>query len=141
LEACARRRIRALTTYGLTEACSQVTCQAPRDPSLRLAGVGPPLAGFDLRIAGKGGAPLPAFAAGRILVRGPALFDGYATAGTSSIDPARTADGFFDTGDIGELDEQGHLHVYARRTDLIVTGGENVYPAEVEQVLARCPGV
>lgn len=139
LDACAERRVRALTTYGLTEACSQVTTQPPRDPSIRLAGSGPPLDGFDLRIAGEGGEPLPPGTSGRILIAGPALFDGYLT-GEGTVDPARAA-GLYDTGDVGELDERGHLHVHARRTDLIVTGGENVYPAEVEQALERCPGV
>lgn len=160
LDACAARRIRALTTYGLTEACSQVTTQAPRDPSIRLAGSGPALDGFELRIAGDDGAALPVGAAGRILIAGPALFDGYLTGDGLALDPARVATSpsssslqvasrsaapsaarFFDTGDIGELDERGHLHVHVRRTDLVVTGGENVYPVEVEQALERCPGV
>jgi o-succinylbenzoate---CoA ligase len=141
LDVCAERGVRALTTYGLTEACSQVTSQAPRDPGVRLRGSGAPLAGFDLRIASESGAPLEPRRVGRILVRGPALFDGYVLPGCHSIDPARTPEGFFDTGDLGELDERGHLHVHVRRTDLVVTGGENVYPVEVEQVLERCPGV
>jgi O-succinylbenzoic acid--CoA ligase len=161
LDECARRGIRALTTYGLTEACSQVTAQAPRDPSLRLAGSGAALAGFELRIARDDGAPLPPHHAGRILVRGPALFDGYLLDDGVSIDPARTPDthsaarapaamrapgrapsrsGFFDSGDLGELDALGQLHVHVRRTDLIVSGGENVYPAEVEQLIESCPG-
>jgi len=50
-------------------------------------------------------------------------------------------DGFFPTGDLGRIDEHGRLHVIARRTDLIVTGGENVYPAEVEQALLAIPGI
>lgn len=146
LDACAERRVRALTTYGLTEACSQVATQAPRDPSIRLAGSGAPLAGFALRIAAEDGSPLPAGTAGRILIGGPALFDGYLT-GTENnsysepLPPPLGASGLFDTGDIGELDDRGQLHVHVRRTDLVVTGGENVYPAEVEQALERCPGV
>jgi O-succinylbenzoic acid--CoA ligase len=140
LDECAAHRIAALTTYGLTEACSQVTTQAPRDPSVRLSGSGPPLTGFDLRIAGDGGAPLPASTTGRILIRGPALFDGYLQP-DGALSAPLTPEGFFDTGDLGELDERGHLHVHARRTDLVVTGGENVYPAEVEQALERLSGV
>lgn len=141
LDICAARRVRVLTTYGLTEACSQVTTQPPRDPSIRLTGSGPRLDGFALRIAAPDGAPLPTGTPGRILVAGPALFDGYLTADGGALDPARTADDHFDTGDIGELDDRGHLHVHVRRTDLVVTGGENVYPVEVEQTLERTPGV
>ena len=140
LDECAAHGIAALTTYGLTEVCSQVTTQPPRDPSVRLAGSGPPLPGFELRIAGEGGAPLPPLHTGRIQIRGPALFEGYLQP-DGSVSAPLTAEGFFDTGDIGELDDRGHLHVHARRTDLIVTGGENVYPVEVEQALERLPGV
>ena len=158
LDACAHRGVRALTTYGLTEACSQVTSQAPRDPSIRRAGSGAPLPGLEIRIAPEASpaiappapvaASTPAAASaaaapgtvGRILVRGPSLFDGYLRP-DGSVDPALSADGFFDTGDLGEIDEEGQLRVHARRTDLIVTGGENVYPVEVEQALERLPGV
>ncbi|MFO0586258.1 MAG: o-succinylbenzoate--CoA ligase [Polyangiaceae bacterium] len=147
LEECARRGVRALTTYGLTEACSQVTCQSPREPSPRegaiRAGSGAPLAGVEVRIAStttEDTAPVPANVTGRILIRGDVLFDGYLRAG-GEVDPARVGDGWFETGDLGELDETGHLRVLVRRTDLIVTGGENVYPAEVEQALERLPGV
>ncbi|MEZ4312802.1 MAG: AMP-binding protein [Polyangiaceae bacterium] len=138
---CARRNVRALTTYGLTEACSQVTTQPPRDPSTFASGSGPPLPGFEVHIARDDGSPAPAGDAGHILVRSPALFDGYVLDGGRSIDPARDAEGFFHTGDIGHLDERGHLHVLVRRTDLIVTGGENAYPVEIEQALEACPGV
>ncbi|HVY46857.1 MAG TPA: 2-succinylbenzoate--CoA ligase, partial [Minicystis sp.] len=56
-------------------------------------------------------------------------------------DAARDASGWFDTGDLGELDARGRLHVHARRTDLVVTGGENVYPAEIEASLEALAGV
>ena len=85
-------------------------------------------------LRGDDDAPLGPGEAGRICVRGPTLMDGY-------LHRAPLGDGFFDTGDLGELDERGVLHVHARRTELIVTGGENVYPAEVEQVLMEVPGI
>jgi O-succinylbenzoic acid--CoA ligase len=140
LETCALLGIRPLTTYGLTEACSQVTAQSPRDRDVR-SGCGRALPGFELRIMDDDGAPLATEPLGRIQVRGPAMFDGYLREDGRSVDPARTADGFFDTGDLGALGPRGDLSVYVRRSDLIVTGGENVYPAEVEQALERCPGV
>jgi O-succinylbenzoic acid--CoA ligase len=112
-------------TYGCTETGSQVvaTPYAQRFATAE-CGVGRPLSDVELRIDN-----------GRILVRGPMRMTGYL--GEPALDP----DAWFDTGDVGLVDERGFLHLAGRRTDLIVTGGENVYPAEVEQVLEDCPGV
>ena len=124
LAECATRGVAALTTYGLTEACSQVTSQRPREPHLAEAGSGVPLDGTEVAIQD-----------GRIQVRGATMMDGYL--GERPLAPGA----WFDTGDLGELDADGRLHVHARRVDLVVTGGENVYPAEVEATLEGCPGV
>jgi O-succinylbenzoic acid--CoA ligase len=140
-EECARRGVPALTTYGLTEACSQVTCQRPRDPFTSEPGSGAPLPGVTLSITGGDGVTLPPGEVGRIRVRGPTLMQGYVRGPDRPLDPAVDEAGFFDTGDLGALDDDGRLHVHARRTDLIVTGGENVYPVEVEQRLSTIPGV
>src|SRR5690606_8955190 len=113
------------TTYGLTEACSQVTT-AIRDVRGPEDGSGEPLPGVLLRIG----------ESGSIQVRGPPLFDGYL-----GMPSPFDAEGWFETGDLGRIDQAGRLHVLARRRDLIVTGGENVYPAEVESALERLPGV
>src|SRR5690606_33100383 len=76
---------------------------------------------------------------GVISLRGPNLFDGYVGVPR---DATFDAEGYFCTGDLGRLDAEGRLHVEGRRSDLIVTGGENVYPAEVEAaLLAACPAV
>lgn len=124
LEECASRGVISLTTYGLTEACSQVTSQRLREASLVEPGCGSPLDGTEVAIH-----------EGRIHVRGSTMMDGY-------LAEAPLAPGaWFDTGDLGELDDAGRLHVHARRVDLVVTGGENVYPAEVEAALESCPGV
>jgi O-succinylbenzoic acid--CoA ligase len=72
---------------------------------------------------------------GRIEVRGPMRMAGYL--GGAPLDP----EAWFDTGDVGQFDPHGCLHVRARGADLIVTGGENVYPAEVERVLEACHGI
>jgi O-succinylbenzoic acid--CoA ligase len=113
-------------TYGLTEACSQVATRAPGDDGA--AGLRP-LPGVDLRIA----------ADGEILVRGPMLMDRYWKR------PAETSralrDGWLHTGDVGRLHADGTLTVLDRRRDLIVSGGENVYPAEIEEVLLAHPDV
>jgi O-succinylbenzoic acid--CoA ligase len=134
LEECERRGVPALTTYGLTEACSQVTVQRLALPYRAARGSGHALSGVDLRVVHADGR-------GQIRVRGPTLMDGYFAGPDAPLVDPRDADGWFDTGDLGELSESGALFVHARRTDLIVTGGENVYPVEVEQALEALPGV
>ncbi|MDO8420499.1 MAG: AMP-binding protein, partial [Rubrivivax sp.] len=125
LARAAERRLPIVVTYGCTETCSQVAA-TPYDRRFDAAacGAGRPLAGVQLRVDG-----------GHIQVRGPMLMAGYLG------QPPLPPDAWFDTGDLGELDAQGFLHLHARRTDLIVTGGENVYPVEVERALETCPGI
>jgi len=109
-----------LHTYGLTEAASQVTAERLGDADGATAGW--PLPGAEVRIV-----------EGGIEVRGPTMMLGYL-----GEPPLR---GWFRTGDLGELDARGRLVVHARREDLIVSGGENVYPAEVEAALRTHPDV
>ncbi|MBA3937813.1 MAG: AMP-binding protein, partial [Planctomycetes bacterium] len=126
-------------TYGLTEAASQVCTLLPEEAGAHPGSAGRALPGMALRIRDDAGAAAPAGAVGEILVRGPGLFSGYEqTDGTLSPPPA---DGWFATGDLGEVDAAGFLTVHCRRTDLILSGGENLYPAEIEGVLAAHPGV
>jgi O-succinylbenzoic acid--CoA ligase len=119
-------------TYGLTEAASQVATAPPGADDA--AGVGRPLSGTRVRIADP-----DAEGRGEILVAGPTVMAGYFR------DPAATAaalrDGWLHTGDVGRLDAAGRLTVLDRRTDLVVTGGENVHPAEVEGVLLAHPAI
>ncbi|TMA29898.1 MAG: 2-succinylbenzoate--CoA ligase [Deltaproteobacteria bacterium] len=116
-KAC-RAGLPILQTYGLTETASMATCE--REPDGTTAG--PPMPGMELRIV-----------EGEIEVRGPAVMRGYL-----GQEPVR---GWFKTGDLGELDARGRLIVHARRSDLIISGGENVYPAEVEAALLSHPRV
>ncbi|HRI68630.1 MAG TPA: AMP-binding protein [Polyangium sp.] len=141
LEKAADRGLLAITTYGLTEACSQVTCQALRASGTLEAGSGRVLPGIELRVVRDAGDPAATNEVGFIQVRGPNLMRGYWSGPEKPVVPSRTDDGWFATGDMGALDETGRLFVHARRTDLIVSGGENVYPAEVEQAFERCAGV
>jgi O-succinylbenzoic acid--CoA ligase len=134
LEECARRKIRALTTYGLTEACSQVTTQRPRDPQTLEAGSGHALAGTEIKITNDDGTLCKPVEIGSISIRGKTLMRGYVGADL-------LAGNFFDTGDVGALDDQGRLHVASRRRDVIISGGENIYPLEVEAALTSCTGV
>jgi len=125
LRRAAERGLPVLVSYGLTETCAQVTATryATRFAPFGL-GAGEPLPGTRVRIVD-----------GRIEVGGPTLMAGYLG------EPPLVPGAWFDTGDLGEIDAAGRLHVHARRTDLIVTGGENVYPAEVERALEGCPGI
>lgn len=141
LERAADRGLLAITTYGLTEGCSQVTCQPLRAPGTMEPGSGKTLPGVELRIAREQGGLALVNEVGFIQIRGPIVMRGYWSGPEKPLTMPRSEDGWFVTGDLGALDESGRLFVHARRTDLIVTGGENVYPAEVEQAFERCPGI
>jgi O-succinylbenzoic acid--CoA ligase len=145
LEECARRGIPVTQTYGLTETASQLATLAPADALRKLGSAGRPLLPNELRIQPlpRDGEMLDAAATGEILVRGPSVTTGYLRDdGTTEVPfPATDAEGWLHTGDLGYLDAEGYLYVLDRRVDLIVTGGENVYPAEVEAVLHSHPAV
>ncbi|MFQ5342341.1 MAG: o-succinylbenzoate--CoA ligase, partial [Anaerolineae bacterium] len=135
------------TTYGLTEAASQVATASPDDVR-RKAGssamgaghfVGRPLMFSQVRIAGADGHDRPPGEIGEIEVRGPTVMAGYYHSPEATREAVRN--GWLRTGDMGYLDVDGDLWVVQRRSDLIVTGGENVYPAEVERVIVEHPGV
>ena len=128
LREAARRELPVLTTYGTTEACSQLTAQRPGTPPSPEAGAGHPLPGVEVRIV-----------ADQVEVRGPNLMSGYFPPGAHQ--SPFTADGWLCTGDLGHLDAHGRLHLLARRGDLIISGGENVYPVEVEQALEAHPAI
>ena len=108
-----------IQTYGLTEACSQVTTLAPAEAERKLGSAGRPLLTTHLRISD-----------GEILVQGPTVAPG-----------CTDSDGWLHTGDLGRIDDEGFLYVEDRIDDMIVTGGENVIPAEVEKTLMTHPEV
>ncbi len=126
-------------SYGLTEATSQVATLPPGASGTRTNVAGRALPGLALRIANADGRPLPAGREGEIQVRGPTVMAGYRNLPRETERALRG--GWLHTGDVGVLDREGWLHVLARRRDLIVTGGENVYPAEVESALRAHPAV
>ena len=155
LESCAGLRLPVTQSYGLTEGCSQVATLAPADALRKLGSVGRPLISSEIRIAEledvspqrhrnteKEQEPQSPVV-GEILVRGQTISPGYvpSDAGWGTVRPAVDAEGWLHTGDVGYLDGEGYLYVLDRRTDLIISGGENVYPAEVEATLLAHPSV
>ena len=125
-------------TYGLTEATSQVASAPPPPAGATRPLPLRPLPGTELRIVADGH-DAAAGEAGEILVRGPTVMQGYLHRPEDTARALR--DGWLHTGDIGCLDDEGGLTVLDRRDDLIVSGGENVYPAEVEAALLEHPSV
>jgi malonyl-CoA/methylmalonyl-CoA synthetase len=111
-----------------------------RDGERRAGTVGFPLPGVQLRISDEYGKECPRGAVGGIEVKGPSVFKGYWRAPELS-KQSFTSDGWFRTGDMGSIDQHGYVTIVGRSKDLIITGGYNVYPAEVESYLNDMPGV
>jgi long-chain acyl-CoA synthetase len=124
--------------YGLTEASPVVCAQSPHLPA-KPGSVGPPLEGVEVRIKDDFERELPPGSPGEITVRGPNVMKGYFKEPEETERALRG--GWLHTGDIGYMDEDGYLFIVERKKDLIITGGFNLYPSEVEQVLERHPAV
>jgi len=132
-----RASLPALHTYGLTEATSQVSTERRGEADGSTAGR--PLTGISVRIVDAQGQSVAGGKPGEIEVRGPTVMRGYF--GDDAATAASFRGDWLRTLDIGSLDERGRLTVFARRADLILSGGENVYPAEVERALAAHPKI
>jgi O-succinylbenzoic acid--CoA ligase len=126
-------------TYGMTEAASQIATQTLRDAHAKPLSVGRPLAGTRVRICDEHGNDMPACVVGEIVVSGQTVMPGYFE--NPEADARALRRGELCTGDLGYRDADGDLFVLQRRSDLIISGGENVYPAEVERVLRAHPSV
>jgi malonyl-CoA/methylmalonyl-CoA synthetase len=130
-----------LERYGMSE-----TAMLTSNPYRALEGerrggtVGFPLPGVSLRVQDDEGQSLPMGEIGGIQVRGPNVFKGYWRMPEKTAEEF-TADGFFKTGDVGRVDEQGYVTIVGRSKDLIISGGYNVYPAEIEGYINELPGV
>ena len=131
--------------YGMTEMSNLIAALTPEYHVLegpmsgRLQSVGRPVPYLDVRVVGADDHPLPQGEIGEIVTRGPTVMKGYLNR------PAETAEalrgGWFHTGDMGRFDEEGLLYISGRLKDMIITGGENVYPTEVEDALTGHPAV
>jgi fatty-acyl-CoA synthase len=140
LETWLERGVEIVQGYGLTEAAPNVLCLPPEDARRKLGFAGKPYPHVDVALRDPdSGALLDGPAAGELVVKGPNVFAGYwrnpdATA-------AATADGWLLTGDVAERDAEGFYRIAGRIKDMVISGGENVYPAEIEDVLHAHPAV
>jgi o-succinylbenzoate---CoA ligase len=138
LEECKEKGIPVYQTYGMTETSSQIVTLSPEDSLKKLGSAGKPLFPCELKIV-HNGEEAEAHVQGEIAVRGPNVTKGYFNREKANNESFEA--GWFLTGDIGCRDDQGFLYVLDRRSDLIISGGENIYPAEIESVLVSHPDI
>ncbi|MCX7598689.1 MAG: long-chain fatty acid--CoA ligase [Armatimonadetes bacterium] len=130
--------VHMLEGYGPTEAAPVVSVN-PLHGVRKPGSVGPPIPGLEVKVVDDDGNPLPVGEVGELCVRGPNVMLGYWN------DPEMTAqairDGWLHTGDLARLDEDGYIYIVDRKKDMVIVGGMNVYPREVEDVIYQVPGV
>ena len=129
LEACLQRSIPVVQCYGMTETCSQIVALRSADALLKLGSVGQPLFSTQLKLSKDG----------EILLKTPALTPGYLNLPDKL--PSKMIDGWYRTGDVGHLDKEGYLYIDGRADEMLISGGENIFPQEVEQVYKRYPQI
>ncbi|MEX2122811.1 MAG: malonyl-CoA synthase [Woeseia sp.] len=129
---------RILERYGMTE--TNMNTSNPLEGERRPGTVGPPLPGVDVRVVDDAGRILPAGEIGNLQVRGPNVFIGYWRMPEKTAEDF-TGDGFFNTGDMARTDEDGYVSIVGRAKDVVITGGLNVYPKEIELFIDDLPGV
>lgn len=129
LEVCLQRSIPVVQCYGMTETCSQIVALRSTDALAKLGSVGQPLFSTQLKLSEHG----------EILLKTPALTPGYLNLPDKL--PAKMIDGWYRTDDIGHLDKEGYLYIDGRADEMLISGGENIFPQEVEQVYQRYPQI
>jgi o-succinylbenzoate---CoA ligase len=134
LEKASERNIPVFQSFGMTETTSQIVTLSSRDALQKIGSAGKAL--FPAQIKIKDSEPNEI---GEILVKGPMVTNGYYN--NKKANDSNFDDGWLSTGDLGYLDEEGYLFVVDRRKDLIISGGENIYPSEIESVLTGFQGV
>ena len=134
----ARTGHRILERYGMTE--TNMNTSNPLDGERKPGTVGPPLPGVEVRITDDAGSTVAAGTIGNLQVRGPNVFVGYWKLPDKTAEDM-TADGFFNTGDKGVIDADGYVAIVGRAKDVVITGGLNVYPKEVELFIDDLPGI
>jgi long-chain acyl-CoA synthetase len=125
--------------YGLSETSAGVTCN-PTDSLAYTGTIGLPMPNVEIRILDDAGNDLPLGEPGEIAIKGPQVMAGYWQRPDETA-KVMTPDGFFMTGDIGKMDARGYITIVDRKKDMILVSGFNVYPNEIEDVIALMPGV
>lgn len=133
-----RTGIRLMEGYGMTEASPVISCDMPAVH--RVGTVGLPLPGVEVQVRDENGRILPLSETGELHVRGPSVMNGYYNR-PEETEAVIDKDGWLRTGDIVQIAEDGHISITGRSKDIIIVGGENVYPREIEAVLEQYPGV
>lgn len=128
------------TGFGLTETAGPIAMSIGEEFLARPQSAGRVLALASVRTHGSDGAPLPAGAVGELCVRGPMVMKGY-FGRPEETRAALDAEGWFRTGDIGFVDADGFIHIVDRKKDMVISGGENIYCAEVERIMSLLPAV
>lgn len=134
---CLQLNLPIMPTYGMTETASQITTLLPHQVPIKQGSSGLPLFGNQLRIVDDHLQDLEVGAIGQILVQGASVMHGY----LHQFENAPIQAGWLHTGDLGYCDREGYLYVVSRRSDLIISGGENIYPTEIEAILLMHPHI
>ena len=134
-----RPEVPLLQVYGATETCPIAAYQRAQDAAQHPGSVGKAALHCELRLTDDSGQDVPAGSTGEIWIRGPNVMQGYWAKPAESA--AALQGGWYHSGDVGHQDEDGFLYVDGRCKDVIISGGENIYPAELENVLALCPDI
>jgi len=141
MEECVRRftHLDIVQGYGMTETSPLISILPTKDASRKRGSVGLPVSRVEVKIVDEDGNELPPGESGEIIVRGPMVMKGYYKNPEETDEAIR--EGWLYTGDLGSIDEEGYLYHMGRSKELIITGGLNVYPAEVENALLKHPDV
>jgi fatty-acyl-CoA synthase len=133
------RGVPLIQVYGSTETCPIATYITIADAARKAGSAGKAAVHCSVRVVGDDGRDVAPGASGEIVVKGPNVMSGYLNAPAATADAMR--EGWFHSGDVGHFDEEGFLWVDGRSKDMIISGGENIYPAEIENALAESPDI
>ncbi|HEX9443131.1 MAG TPA: AMP-binding protein [Candidatus Binatia bacterium] len=135
----AQPHVKVIQGYGLTETSPLITLTEPQAADAKMASIGRAVPDIEIKLVGGDGSEVPEGEAGEIVTRGPHVMKGYFRRAGATAE--RVRGGWLHTGDVGRRDADGYYYHLGRKDDMIITGGLNVYPAEVENMLCEYPSV